>query len=135
VDWNDVSRVKRYLLVQSILAGATGLTMLVAGVVLVIAYLGLRYTTNISDVKISVFGIGVCCVVLGGLFTGLSWVALRDRRHLRAAALLDSSGRAECAECKGLFPIESLIAHGNVYVCARCKPIFLQKLTEGLQPK
>ncbi len=29
------------------------------------------------------------------------------------------------------FPVEDMIRHGNAYVCAQCKPIFLQKLAEG----
>ena len=38
---------------------------------------------------------------------------------------------ASCAECNLAFPIASMIRHKNVYVCANCKPAFMQKLAEG----
>ncbi len=40
---------------------------------------------------------------------------------------------AVCAECGHLLPSDCLIRHGNLCVCAACKPIFLQKLAEGRQ--
>jgi uncharacterized RDD family membrane protein YckC len=36
-----------------------------------------------------------------------------------------------CVECRRIFPIDETIPHGNVRVCAGCKPVFLQKLAEG----
>jgi len=36
-----------------------------------------------------------------------------------------------CAECGKIFPKDEMIAHGQVYVCASCKPLFVQKLSEG----
>ncbi|HTL17468.1 MAG TPA: RDD family protein [Patescibacteria group bacterium] len=41
------------------------------------------------------------------------------------------SGQVACAECGGVFNVEDTIAYGNARVCARCKPVFLQKLAEG----
>jgi len=38
---------------------------------------------------------------------------------------------AVCAECGQIFPIDEMIQHGKVRVCASCKPVFLQKLAEG----
>jgi len=38
---------------------------------------------------------------------------------------------AVCAECRNLFPIQDMIRHGGVYICANCKPVFMQKLAEG----
>jgi uncharacterized RDD family membrane protein YckC len=38
---------------------------------------------------------------------------------------------AVCAECGKIFPIDETIQHGNLRVCAACKPVFLQKLAEG----
>jgi uncharacterized RDD family membrane protein YckC len=40
---------------------------------------------------------------------------------------------ATCAECGLVFSIEDMIRHGNAYVCANCKPIFMQKLAEGAE--
>ena len=37
-----------------------------------------------------------------------------------------------CAECQRVFPRQDTIAYGTVNVCASCKPIFLQKLSEGV---
>ncbi len=36
-----------------------------------------------------------------------------------------------CAECGGVFNTEDMIAHAGAHVCANCKPIFLQRLSEG----
>ncbi len=40
---------------------------------------------------------------------------------------------AVCAECGKMFSIQDMIHHGEVYICANCKPVFLQKLAEGAQ--
>ena len=44
---------------------------------------------------------------------------------------LPEGDQARCVECGRTFSIEQMIAHGNYRVCARCKPVFLQKLAEG----
>lgn len=38
---------------------------------------------------------------------------------------------AVCAECGKMFPKENMIRYGNSWVCAGCKPVFMQKLAEG----
>jgi uncharacterized RDD family membrane protein YckC len=38
---------------------------------------------------------------------------------------------AVCAECGNLFAIQDMIRHGQIYICANCKPVFMQKLAEG----
>ncbi len=38
---------------------------------------------------------------------------------------------AVCAECGKMFAIQDMIRHGGVYICANCKPVFMQKLAEG----
>jgi uncharacterized RDD family membrane protein YckC len=48
-----------------------------------------------------------------------------------AVATAASPSEAVCAECGGVFNIQDTIAYGNARVCARCKPIFIQKLAEG----
>lgn len=42
------------------------------------------------------------------------------------------AGEAQCCECRGFFPSADMIRHGELFVCANCKPIFLQKLSEGI---
>jgi GYF domain 2/Membrane domain of glycerophosphoryl diester phosphodiesterase len=43
-----------------------------------------------------------------------------------------STPGAACAECGNLFPVDDMIRHGDAYICANCKPVFMQKLSEGL---
>jgi uncharacterized RDD family membrane protein YckC len=43
-------------------------------------------------------------------------------------------GQAVCCECQRVFPLDEVIRHGDVYVCGACKPVFLQKLREGIAP-
>ena len=38
---------------------------------------------------------------------------------------------AVCAECGNLFRKEDMIPHGSIYICANCKPVFMQKMAEG----
>jgi uncharacterized RDD family membrane protein YckC len=38
---------------------------------------------------------------------------------------------AACGECGRIFTTDSMIRHGELWICARCKPTFLQKLSEG----
>jgi hypothetical protein len=40
-------------------------------------------------------------------------------------------GTVICSECGRSFPPSEVIRHGNKYICATCKPIFFQRLTEG----
>jgi hypothetical protein len=40
--------------------------------------------------------------------------------------------KAICAQCGGLFSIEEMIGCGGRHVCAGCKPVFLQRLAEGV---
>ena len=39
-----------------------------------------------------------------------------------------------CAECRQVLPLSEVIRHNDVYICANCKPTFLQKLKEGIAP-
>lgn len=36
-----------------------------------------------------------------------------------------------CSQCGGIFPAENTIVYGRIRICANCKPVFLQKLSEG----
>ena len=40
---------------------------------------------------------------------------------------------ALCAECKQLFDASTMMSHAGLHVCARCKPLVLQKIAEGAQ--
>lgn len=38
---------------------------------------------------------------------------------------------AICGECARTFPTSEMIRYQNLFICSRCKPIFMQKLSEG----
>lgn len=42
------------------------------------------------------------------------------------------SGKSFCSECARAFSREEMIRYGDSWVCAGCKPIFVQKLKEGM---
>ena len=43
-----------------------------------------------------------------------------------------ATGQAVCSECGRTFPEEELISFENAKVCAGCKPVFVQKIKEGV---
>jgi uncharacterized membrane protein len=47
---------------------------------------------------------------------------------------MSASGDVICAECGKTFTRENAIQYGTTWVCATCKPVFLQKLREGAAP-
>jgi uncharacterized RDD family membrane protein YckC len=61
-----------------------------------------------------------------------NWQPFREMRPIGAAVAPASGGEAVCAECGGIFPINDTIQIGNARVCANCKPVFVQKMQEGL---
>jgi uncharacterized RDD family membrane protein YckC len=52
-------------------------------------------------------------------------------REVAAPGAGVSLGQAVCAECGRSFPVQEMISYGPTKVCASCKPVFLQKLSEG----
>jgi uncharacterized membrane protein len=49
-----------------------------------------------------------------------------------ASATTPSAGDVACAECGRVLPVTDAVQIGAAVVCADCKPIFLQKLQEGV---
>lgn len=49
-----------------------------------------------------------------------------------ATAVAVAATDAVCAECRNIFPKENMIHYGNSWVCAGCKPVFMQKIAEGV---
>lgn len=45
-----------------------------------------------------------------------------------------AAGEVVCAECGKMFTRDNAIQYGTAWVCAACKPVFLQKLREGAAP-
>ncbi len=52
-----------------------------------------------------------------------------QQRERPAVAFAQKNGT--CSECGNLFAQDDMIRYQNVWVCANCKPIFVQKLKEG----
>src|ERR1039457_4085724 len=48
-------------------------------------------------------------------------------------AATDKTTEAVCSECGNIFPVDEMIRHGESRICSNCKPVFMQKLTEGAQ--
>ena len=40
-----------------------------------------------------------------------------------------------CAECGKSFPEDEMLQYENAWVCAACKPVFFQRLKEGVSPR
>jgi uncharacterized RDD family membrane protein YckC len=52
-----------------------------------------------------------------------------------STAQTDASGESRtlfCAECGRSFPSDEMIRFGSSWVCAACKPVFVQKIKEGV---
>jgi uncharacterized RDD family membrane protein YckC len=47
----------------------------------------------------------------------------------------DSTGAARCVECGQTFPTSEMLAYEGVWVCPNCKPVFFQKVKEGIEPR
>lgn len=57
-----------------------------------------------------------------------AWQPYGGIGQLPAAA----DGTIRCVECQNRFPEEDLIRFNDAYVCAACKPIFFQRIKEGV---
>jgi len=69
-----------------------------------------------------------------------NWIPYREAMPPAASSIpagvppqtTPGEGQAQCCECRGYFAASDMIRHGQLFVCANCKPIFLQKLSEGI---
>lgn len=50
----------------------------------------------------------------------------------RARGVMGVAGQLFCSQCGKSFPQDDMIRYGNAWVCAVCKPIFIQMLKEGV---
>ncbi len=68
-----------------------------------------------------------------------NWQAYGEVRpgglKISRGAVVEGIGEEEaiCAECGQMFPISDTIKVGEARVCANCKPIFVQKMREGVK--
>ena len=71
-------------------------------------------------------------IFLAGVLVLAGVTALKNLKYFGDAAPdTVSTDHAICSECRGVFSVRDMIAHNGVNVCASCKPLYLQKLTEG----
>ncbi len=49
-----------------------------------------------------------------------------------ATATAVAPGQERCIECGRAYPAEEMITYGNDYVCAECKPIFFERVRQGV---
>jgi uncharacterized RDD family membrane protein YckC len=61
-----------------------------------------------------------------------TWLPYSEARPGQPLATIGNE--AVCAECGKTFDKGEMIRHGEAWVCAACKPVFLQKLSEGVEP-
>jgi len=57
------------------------------------------------------------------------WVGSQGAAAAPGAA--EPSQETACSQCGRTFPAADLIRHGDLRICADCKPVFLQRLKEG----
>ena len=50
-----------------------------------------------------------------------------------AVAAVPTASEAVCAECGRIFNTQEMIRYDDAQVCAGCKPVFMQKLAEGVK--
>lgn len=59
------------------------------------------------------------------------FAALIGAKPIGMGAATGDAPEAVCAECNNIFRKEDMIPHSGVFICANCKPVFLQKIAEG----
>jgi uncharacterized membrane protein len=55
--------------------------------------------------------------------------------HSATQSLVQSGYYAICSECRNVYDREDLIQIQDYWVCGGCKPIFIQKIKEGVRPR
>lgn len=64
-----------------------------------------------------------------------NWMPYQSVRPAASPGPAGHSGVTRyCSECGRPFAEDELVAFGNSLVCASCKPVYTQKLVEGVQP-
>lgn len=61
-----------------------------------------------------------------------AWVPFATARAAVPPPLPPNAGGRVCAECGKRFPADELVSLNKSWVCAQCKPVFLQRMAEGV---
>ena len=69
-----------------------------------------------------------------GMKTWQQWshVSPSDRDTAMGVPGADGPEATACSQCGVAYSTEEMIRYGDVWVCATCKPLFVQKLKEGV---
>ena len=62
------------------------------------------------------------------------WQPYNTVPELLAGAPPSAPGNVVCSECGRSFPPSEVISYGGFWVCAACKPLFFQRIKEGVKP-
>ena len=57
-----------------------------------------------------------------------------DWRPLHAASADSDANDRQCAECRKFFLQSEMVCLNRAWVCAQCKPVYLQRIAEGIAP-
>jgi len=63
-----------------------------------------------------------------------SYASAQSGTPLAGSSPMTATGTAQCAECGHTFSVNDMVSFRNSWVCAACKPIFLQRMQEGAPP-
>jgi hypothetical protein len=126
---------QQMLLMGYISVGLSLMCVLFIAVILP-SYLKLRHSTvplsgrEVSTIVLDILVMLLCIAAYSAI---IARAVLRNRKYMmdEIPAGPQVDGGSVCAECAGTFKREDMIAVGEHLVCARCKPVFIQKLTEG----
>jgi len=132
---HNASKAKMEMLILGVGSFVIALALIGLVIALVILYPqvkagGMSFTS--ADLSGFMLLVLLLAATMAVFFIVVTLVALRSRKYL-----LDESpgavgpNQAACVECNRAFDLQSMIEYNGLHVCARCKPIFLQKLAEG----
>jgi hypothetical protein len=123
---------KQQMLLMGYISIAVSLMCIVFVATVFPMYLKLHHSSayftseEVSAIVLCLLVIQVCV----GAYSAISARALfRNRKYVMDE--MPAKPDNVCAECSGTFKREDMIAVGEHLVCAKCKPAFIQKLTEG----
>jgi len=63
------------------------------------------------------------------------WVPFQDSTLFSGASAGRPAVTHTCVECGRLFPESEMLRYDQAWVCAACKPVFFQRVKEGVTPK
>ncbi len=63
------------------------------------------------------------------------WTPYRSSPLAAAASSAPEETTHACAECGKSFPAGEMLQYENAWVCAACKPVFFQRIKEGVTPR